>query len=40
MNALILGGMSPQHKQWVQEVADVLRPRFDEVRLLDYLHWG
>jgi len=39
MNALILGGMSPRHKAWVRQVAEVLQPYFDEVRPLDYRHW-
>ena len=39
MNALVLGGMSPRHKEWVQQVAEALQPHFDEVRFLDYDHW-
>lgn len=39
MNALILGGMSPRHKEWVRQVAEVLQPHFEEVRFLDYDHW-
>jgi pimeloyl-ACP methyl ester carboxylesterase len=40
MNALILGGMSPRHHEWVRQVAAALKPHFDEVRLHDYRHWG
>lgn len=39
MNALIFGGMSPRHYDWVRQVSEVLKPHFDEVRLLDYAHW-
>lgn len=39
MNALILGGMSPRHKEWVREVAAELEPHFETVRFLDYKHW-
>ena len=39
MNALLLGGMSPRHKEWVRQVAEALRPHFEEVRFLDYDHW-
>jgi len=39
MNVLVLGGMSPRHKEWVRQVASVLKPHFNEVRLLDYRHW-
>lgn len=39
MNLLILGGMSPRHKEWVRQVADELRPGFDSIRFLDYRHW-
>ncbi len=31
--------MSPRHKQWVRDVAEAVKPHFDEVRLLDYGHW-
>lgn len=40
MNVLILGGNSPQHKQWIRDVQAALEPDFDEVRVLDYKHWG
>lgn len=40
MNALILGGMSPRHKEWVRQVAEALQPHFEEVRFLDYDHWN
>jgi len=40
MNVLILGGMSQRHYAWIREVAEVLRPHFAQVRLLDYAHWA
>lgn len=40
MNALVLGGASPRHKQWVEVVSETLRPAFDEVRTLQYNHWA
>lgn len=40
MNALIFGGMSPRHKEWVRQVAENLEPHIDDVRLLDYRHWA
>jgi predicted alpha/beta-hydrolase family hydrolase len=40
MQALIFGGMSPRHQAWVRDVAAALQSDFDEVRLLDYRHWG
>jgi hypothetical protein len=40
MNALVFGGMSPRHHEWVRQVAEALRSHFDEVRLLDYRHWA
>ncbi len=39
MNALVLPGMSVRHKEWARQVAEVLRPKFGEVRFLDYKHW-
>lgn len=39
MNALVLGGMSPRHREWVRQVAEALKPHFEEVSLLDYQHW-
>lgn len=39
MNVLILGGMSKRHQEWIRDVAEVLRPHCEEVRLLDYEHW-
>ena len=39
MNALILGGESPRHYEWVRTVAESLRPHFDKVVYLDYRHW-
>lgn len=39
MKALVLGGNSPHHKQWVRDVKQALEPYFEEVRLHDYRHW-
>lgn len=39
MNAVILGGMSPRHRVWVQQLAEALQPSFAEVRVLEYEHW-
>ena len=39
MNALILGGQSPRHHEWVREVAGALRPHFGRVAFVDYRHW-
>lgn len=39
MNALILGGMSPRHHDWVRQVAHQVGEQFDSVRFLDYRHW-
>src|SRR5258706_12101649 len=40
MNALILGGESPRHYDWVRTVAEHLKPAFDKVVYLDYRHWS
>ncbi len=39
MNALILGGSSPRHKDWVRNLAEALQPHFDQVRSVEYRHW-
>ncbi|MEO6761233.1 MAG: hypothetical protein ABI220_02535 [Candidatus Saccharimonadales bacterium] len=39
MNALVLGGQSIKHKQWVRDVAVALKPHFEAVVYLDYMHW-
>lgn len=39
MNALIFGGMSPRHKEWVRQVAAALESQFEAVKFLDYKHW-
>lgn len=39
MNALILGGQSPRHYDWVRRVAEALKPHLNEVQFLDYRHW-
>ena len=39
MNAIILGGQSPRHKEWVRDLALSLSGAFSEVRYLDYDHW-
>lgn len=39
MDVLILGGQSPRHQAWVRQVAEALRPHFDQVQFLDYRHW-
>lgn len=40
MQALILGGQSPRHHEWVRQVADALQPSYERVAFLDYRHWG
>lgn len=40
MNALILGGESPRHYDWVRQVASALQPHFETVVYLDYRHWA
>src|SRR5258708_1357816 len=40
MNALILGGESPRHYEWVRTVAEHLKPSFEKVVYLDYRHWS
>ncbi|HSX36687.1 MAG TPA: hypothetical protein VLG13_01000 [Patescibacteria group bacterium] len=39
MDALVLGGESQRHYDWVRQVADSLRPLMDKVVFLDYRHW-
>lgn len=39
MKALVLGGNSPHHRQWIRRVKQALEPDFEEVRLHDYHHW-
>lgn len=40
MDALIFGGESPRHQQWVRDVARTLQPHFSAVKFLDYRHWS
>lgn len=40
MKAMILGGNSPRHKQWIREVAGALEPAFEEVLVHDYASWA
>ena len=39
MNALLLPGMSPRHREWIRQLAEAIKPHFGEVRFLDYAHW-
>jgi predicted alpha/beta-hydrolase family hydrolase len=39
MNAVIFGGMSPRHREWVRKLAEALRPEYDIVHFLMYRHW-
>jgi predicted alpha/beta-hydrolase family hydrolase len=39
MNAVVLGGMSSRHREWVLQVAEALGPEYEIVRSLNYRHW-
>lgn len=40
MNLLILPGNSARHREWLQDARAALAPYFDEIRVLEYTHWG
>jgi hypothetical protein len=39
MNLVLLGGLNPSNKEWIEEVHDSLQSSFDEVAVLHYAHW-
>jgi hypothetical protein len=40
MDALLLGGNSPENKEWIHEVKAALAPLFDRVVVHEYAHWA
>lgn len=39
MNLLLLGGVSPENKEWVYEVEAALAPLFEKTVVHEYAHW-
>ena len=39
MNAVVLGGMSPRHHEWVSQMTETLKPECEVVQSLNYRHW-
>ncbi len=40
MNLIIAPGNSPKHKEWASLLKEQLSPLFEEIRVLEYSHWG
>jgi hypothetical protein len=40
MDILLLGGNSPENKQWIREVEAAVAPLFDKTLVHEYAHWA